>query len=305
MARTLRLKLDLLAPPGDALRDGVTNAAPAFWRANAVDIDLGIFAGDTPAEPELATGAKLSIRRSQTTASALAGKSTATMAGVDDAADWDAGLAASATIAFSDAEMNFSLAGAPRVLLWLVVTVDLAGGGTRSWAGPCMMHEDNSAVAAPPPEWPGAGITQAAADERYANLEATTAALAARPTQSELTEQFYSIEQDYLAAIAAEAGAREAADNTLTSGVAALESRAGAIEDSLLEEAGLRDQGDMANADAIAAEAAARTALDQAIAAVVDYETGAIRMWNTTLNAWVRMSCVGNPPQLELEILPA
>jgi hypothetical protein len=152
------------------------------------------------------------------------------------------------------------------------------------------------------------GLSQGQADALYAPKDATLYALSLKLSASDMAESMASEDAARDAAIAAEAEARGTADSAMASDISALEARVGTAEDNINGMSGdiatLTGRADDMEG-ALATESAAREALDTAIAAVVDYETGSIRMWNATLNAWVRMSCVGNPPQLELEILPS
>lgn len=305
--RVISIRIDLADGPGNAPEDAATRTAPVLWRGNAVALRLGLFDGAEPADLDGVTSLTLSVRAAQADPAVLAEVTTGTLTPMADTAAWEDGSEATATLTLTDAQTNLPVPGG-RATYWAVVTALHATGTRTLAAGPIIWLEDNAVAAPPPPEWPGAGISLEQADARYANKDATSFALSLKLNASDMTEIMYAEETARNAAIVAEAEARESADSAMTSDIAALEARMGTAEDNingLSSDIGVL----VGRADdmetALATESAARGALDTAIAAVVDYETGAIRMWNTTLNAWVRMSCVGNPPQLELEILPS
>lgn len=154
--------------------DSVTKKTPATWRANATNIDLGSFNGDAPNDLTGHTAITLNIRPDQTMETNLASKTIAVPASnTITQSGWDNGSEQHATFEFNTAEMNLALSGETQKKFWLVVTaLDPQGEETTLGTSWFIVVEDNNATAGPPPENPGAALTQDVADTIYMPKEA-------------------------------------------------------------------------------------------------------------------------------------
>lgn len=151
--------------------DIITQQNPTTWRGNATRIELGSFDGKAARDLTGFTQIELLIRPDQTTEENLAHQLMTINTPTITIDDWVAGTAHHASADFTDAEMNLDLLFRATRDLWLVVTgIDPDGNEATLGTAIFRVVEDNNSTAPPPPENPGAGITRAAADERYASM---------------------------------------------------------------------------------------------------------------------------------------
>jgi len=167
--RQIRLKLDTKNCKSCNVTDSLTGKAPKTWRANATDIEVGVFNDGTPVDLTGYTELELVIRPDRTTATNLAYKTLATPdSNTITSNGWDAGTDQHATFSLTDAEINLDLGSKESVSYWLAVTgLDASGNETTFGVTWLTVEEDNNAVADPPPSYPGSGITEDEADARY------------------------------------------------------------------------------------------------------------------------------------------
>jgi len=168
--RTIRLKLEAKNPQKVGIGiDELTRKNPTTWRANATTFEVGAFLDGEPRDLTGFTALEIVVRPDQVTDTNLAYQTVAAPdSAVILATDWTAGTDQHVSFSFTDAEMNIDLAGATEKKLWLAVTAkDPEGNETTLGTGWFTLSEDNNASADPPPENPGAGITQEVADARY------------------------------------------------------------------------------------------------------------------------------------------
>jgi len=158
--RTIRLKLNTKQCYKCLATDSITGKQPVTWRANATNIEVGVFTDDTPIDLTGFTNLELVVRPDRVTADNVAynlvaapDSDTITLVG------WDAGTDQHVTFSLADNELNLDLDGKESKSYWLAITgTDASGNETTFGTSWLTVEEDNNATADPPPEYPGAGI---------------------------------------------------------------------------------------------------------------------------------------------------
>ncbi len=155
------------------LLDAFTHATPQGWVAAATQFEVALARGG--ALVDVSNLASVTLQASPEGERDGARVFSRTLAGsaLDaslNEATWADGSMQHALFVFSSAEMNIALGGADRADFWLVVTaLTTAGDPLVCGAGRLTMVDDGAfASALPPPSNPGAGLTLAQADLRYA-----------------------------------------------------------------------------------------------------------------------------------------
>ena len=155
------------------LLDAFTNATPQGWIGAATQFEVALARGGTLVDVSNLSSVTLEASPAANRDGARAFSRTLPGSVLDPTlteATWADGTRQHALFTFNSAEMNVALGGADRADFWLVVTaLTLAGDPLVCGAGRLTMVDDGAfASAPPPPANPGAGITIAQADARYA-----------------------------------------------------------------------------------------------------------------------------------------
>ncbi len=155
------------------LLDAFTHATPQGWVRAATQFEVALARGGVLVD--VGNLSSVTLEASPETNRDGARVFSRTLAGsaLDASlteATWADGSKQHALFTFSSAEMNVALGGEARADFWLVVTaLTTVGDPLVCGAGKFTLVDDGAFAAAPPPPAnPGAGITVAQADTRYA-----------------------------------------------------------------------------------------------------------------------------------------
>ena len=149
--RTIRLKLNTKQCYKCLATDSITGKQPVTWRANATDIEVGVFTDDTPIDLTGFTNLELVIRPDRVTADNVAYNLVATPdSDTITLVGWDAGTDQHVTFSLADNELNLDLDGKESKSYWLAITgTDASGNETTFGTSWLTVEEDNNATADP------------------------------------------------------------------------------------------------------------------------------------------------------------
>ncbi len=155
------------------LLDAFTNATPQGWVKSATQFEVALARGGALVDVSNLSSVTLEASPADGRDGARVFSRTLAGSALDGSlteATWADGSKQHALFVFSSGEMNVALNGADRADFWLVVTaLTNAGDPLVCGAGRLTMADDGAfASAPPPPANPGAGMTIAQADVRYA-----------------------------------------------------------------------------------------------------------------------------------------
>ena len=155
------------------LLDAFTNATPQGWVRAATQFEVALARGGVLVDVSNLSSVTLEASPEASRDGARVFSRTLAGNALDASlteATWADGSRQHALFTFSSAEMNVALGGSERADFWLVVSaLTLAGDPLVCGAGRLTMVDDGAfASAPPPPANPGAGLTVAQADARYA-----------------------------------------------------------------------------------------------------------------------------------------
>ncbi len=155
------------------LLDAFTNATPQGWVRSATQFEVALARGGGLVDVGNLASVTLEASPEADRDGARVFSRTLPGSALDPSlteATWADGSKQHALFTFSSAEMNITLGGEARADFWLVVTaLTTAGDPLVCGAGRLTMVDDGAfASAMPPPSNPGAGLTLAQADLRYA-----------------------------------------------------------------------------------------------------------------------------------------
>ena len=155
------------------LLDMFTNATPQGWVMAATQFEVALARGGMLVDVSNLSSVTIEASPDANRDGARVLSRTLPASALDPSlteATWADGSKQHALFAFSSAEMNVALGGAERAEFWLAVTaLTLAGDPLVCGSGRLTLVDDGAFVSAPPPPPnPGAALTTAQGDARYA-----------------------------------------------------------------------------------------------------------------------------------------